>query len=163
MDGIETGSREYSIAEKGEAILAVDMGKPVKAVAKERGIPYSNVRRWVREREELGFSVLDSAKIIKERWADEVAGIFEDCMEIIGKANKRVIEDLPNASASQAAVVFGIYHDKVERIRAMASASGESAPGCITHEEQVELIRAAYMRIAEEPIDAEFEVIGDVG
>ena len=153
--------REYSLIEKGSVILDIDLRGNMASVAKEHGVPRETVRSWYRNRDDIGFPKSDSLQLIRAQWEEKVGGLFEDSLKILDMANKQVIRQLPEASASQAAVIFGIYYDKTEKLRALGACDdGPSGLDDMSAGEQLAFAKQIVARM-EDVVDADFEVVDD--
>ena len=152
---------EYTIAEKGELILASDMRGygSLAQVCKERGIPYETARGWVRDRDSLGFPKSDTIALIKDQWVDKGQDLVARVFENAELALKQVKMKLPEASASQAAVVFGIMMDKVPVMQAAAVDTGNTKESAVSKDDVLKLAKTLVDCLEPDIVDAEFEVL----
>jgi len=156
----QTTGREYSIAEKCAAVFAADM-KGVGAVSRELDIPSRTIRSWQTDesRDALGIGKDAALSVVKERFEQEVSGIFEDCLSIIEKANKQVIAKVGDASAAQAATIAGIYIDKANILLGLTGGKSESKE-TMTDAQKAQLILDAAEVISKgNAIEVKCEVI----
>lgn len=113
--------RRYSEADVATALATVDeCGGSVARAAEKLGIPYGTVMTWV-----SGTTHPPAASVL----ADARTRRALAWEELQDAAVARSLEALPEASASAAAVIAGIAHDKAKDIRASID---PTAPASLT-------------------------------
>jgi len=155
----KTTGRDYSIAQKCAAIFAADM-KGVDAASRELDIPSRTIRLWQTDdwRERLGVGKEAALSVVKERFEQEVSGIMEDCLDIIGKANAQVKKRMGDSSAAQAATIAGIYIDKANILMGLTGGKSEAKDSGLTDAQKAQLILDAAEVISKgNAVDVEFE------
>lgn len=130
------GGSKYSDEERTQAAIHYAVTGSLVKVERALGIPNTTVCTWK-----------------KQSWWDElVATVRSEKLEehraiyvsIVDKAQKRVLKDLPNASARDAMIIAGTATDKVRLHDGMPTSITQSATGLDAMVKKFEAIADSY-------------------
>lgn len=111
-----------------KALAFYDFEGTIDAVVKKFGVTHSTVKKWIRDRDKIaGGAVAVKAETFGEIYSAQKDILLKANIELQGLALKQVKAKLGSASAYQAALIYGILHDKVVR------ATGENPTGSTTN------------------------------
>jgi hypothetical protein len=103
--------KKYSAETIKQTAAAYSTHGSITKAARDKGIPRKTVTKW---RDERRPEWLDGTIQFRREKNDELDALYTEVMHL---AVRQSIEKLPSASAQQAAVIAGIFHDKRSLLR----------------------------------------------
>ena len=130
-------------------------------VSRQTGVPASTIQNWVRDQGQRKTKIFRYDQRLKET-QDR---LMESMGYVAEKALQQTYEKLPDASAAQAATIYGILFDKQQMIVGSAGSSNFNFNldlSGMDPDQAVSLMQRVIDRKQEKPvIEADAEVIGD--
>ncbi|MDD4592950.1 MAG: hypothetical protein PHG06_21405 [Parabacteroides sp.] len=120
--------KKYSDYEIAQALAIYDIEGSIEGVAREVGATRNTVRKWVmnRSKYENGNSVI-KAETFHDLYTRKRDSLLKANINLQNKALQQIDKRIGEANAYQAALIYGILHDKVTR------AAGENPAGSTTN------------------------------
>jgi hypothetical protein len=106
--------KRYSDQVVAQGLAIYDIEGNIDDTAKQMGVDKATVRKWINNRHkyESGNSVT-RAETFAQLYERQKDAILAECVEIQKLALQQVRAKIGGASAYQAALIFGILHDKI--------------------------------------------------
>jgi len=108
--------KKYSDLEIAQALAIYDVEGSIEGVAREVGATKNTVRKWImnRHKYESGNSIV-KAETFNDLYTRKKDSLLKSNLDLQYKALQQIDKRIGDANAYQAALIYGILHDKVTR------------------------------------------------
>lgn len=131
--------RRYSDAQIAQALAVYDIEGTIDSVVQKTGASKETVRKWINNRDKIGNGELSvAAPNFAEIYALQRDELLKTNLNLQHKALQQVDKRIGEANAYQAALIYGILHDKVARATGEGQPTGNTTNILISNMDQEE-------------------------